>query len=71
MKLLSPYAVEGVFKSLSYQDLISAIGRLRVAGWKVMKFKYCVEENSDDDSTLGYRDGYDERLDRIKESEIS
>jgi len=67
MKLLSSYAAEGVFKSLSYQDLVSAVGKLRVAESRLWEAEYCVKENSDEDRMLGYR--Y-ERLNRFKDGHI-
>lgn len=59
MKLLSPYAVEGVLKSLSYQYLVSAIGKLRMAEWELEEAENCVGEDPDENRISGYRDDYD------------
>ena len=69
MKLLFSYDVERGFKSLGYQYLVSAIGKVRMVEWELREAENCVEEDPDEDGTLGYRDNYDEwyeRLDRLK-----
>lgn len=65
IKLPSPYAIEGVFKSLSYQDAASTMGKLRMAEWGLGKAGNCVEQGPSEDRTLGYRDNHNEWHERM------